>query len=650
MSQKQAARKASVAGSSRRSEALTHHTGRIRQRAQPAFSNHRRLLRPKLAIGAANDRFEQEADRMASQVMRQSDISSIVSPTRGSTASVRRKCVCGGTPGPSGECEECRKKRIVGEQHGIPGIQPKLAIGATNDPLEQEADRVADQRLAAPVHSAVSGVPPRIHLNARQSSNGSAHVPASVDRVLASPGTPLAPVLQQSMEKHFGYDFSQVRVHSNAAAAKSARDVSAYAYAVGQHIVFGAGQFAPATPAGRRLLAHELTHVVQQSGQGTQGVQEGEEAGLSQNATALGHGAARTIMRKGFESTVEICQRVLETRKFEVQNGGLRVVLVATSPDLSVPNCRDFEFGVTLTRSEDWWPDNEIGTCMASTGGTRSFSFANLSAGTYYLTIWRTFDHPYCCLEGDILVFDEAAKSDSAGCRRDKDLSTMDIVHGALDIAGFIPVLGAIPDGINAGIYVVEGDWANAGLSAVAMVPAWGDGVKLVTIAGKSTIRISAKAAVKLGPEGIAKGLKEVKAASKVEKAALEATEEAAKIAKAEKEAAEGALKAEKAGAETATKVESETVEKQRKGKQKKEEKPGRKGMWGCRDVRCNVYPDLTVQPPNKNCPDRVIGEVPYVFPNFHAACTAAQVAANLLLPRGCIKRHCNCNTKCTKK
>ena len=71
-------------------------------------------------------------------------------------------------------------------------------------------------------------------------------------------------------------------------------------------------------------------------------------------------------------------------------------------------------------------------------------------------------------------MFDEAVEGDSSGCRRDKDLSTMDIVHGALDIAGFIPVLGAIPDGVNAGIYVLEGDWANAGLSAVAMVPAWG--------------------------------------------------------------------------------------------------------------------------------------------------------------------------------
>src|SRR5262249_5616048 len=155
---------------------------------------------------------------------------------------------------------------------------------------------------------------------------------------------------------------------------------------------------------------------------------------------------------------------------FDVAKGGVRVVLLLQDIDKNIPGCRDFDFGVTLTRSENWWPDKEIGTCEVTTGGTRSFSFAKLSPGTYYLTIWRNFDHPTCCLEGDLLVFDEQVSNDSAGCKRGKDLTALDIVHGALDIAGFIPVLGAIPDGINAAIYVVQGDWENAGLSAVAMV------------------------------------------------------------------------------------------------------------------------------------------------------------------------------------
>lgn len=90
--------------------------------------------------------------------------------------------------------------------------------------------------------------------------------PASVDRALASPGRSLEPALRQDMEQRFGHDFSRVRVHTGALAEQSAQDVMARAYTVGHDIVFGAGGFAPGTQEGRRLIAHELTHVVQQSG------------------------------------------------------------------------------------------------------------------------------------------------------------------------------------------------------------------------------------------------------------------------------------------------------------------------------------------------------------------------------------------------
>ena len=98
-----------------------------------------------------------------------------------------------------------------------------------------------------------------------EQANGQADsAPASVDRVLASSGRPLEPALQQDMEQRFGRDFSQVRVHSGAAAEQSALDVNAHAYTVGHDMVFGTGQFAPGTHEGRRLIAHELAHVVQQ--------------------------------------------------------------------------------------------------------------------------------------------------------------------------------------------------------------------------------------------------------------------------------------------------------------------------------------------------------------------------------------------------
>jgi hypothetical protein len=131
---------------------------------------------------------------------------------------LQRKCACGGNFGPTGECEACRKKREV----------------AT---LQRTARHTA----------AVNAVPPIVH------------------QVLRSPGQPLDAATRAFMQPRFGHDFSQVRVHTDARAAQSAQAVSAVAYTVGRDVVFGAGQFDLNRGSGRRLLAHELSHVVQQS-------------------------------------------------------------------------------------------------------------------------------------------------------------------------------------------------------------------------------------------------------------------------------------------------------------------------------------------------------------------------------------------------
>jgi hypothetical protein len=95
----------------------------------------------------------------------------------------------------------------------------------------------------------------------------SASVPPLVHDVLRSPGQPLDPYAREYMEPRFGHDFGRVQVHTDARAADSARAVHALAYTVGRDIVFAAGQYSPRTEAGRRLITHELHHVVQQGGE-----------------------------------------------------------------------------------------------------------------------------------------------------------------------------------------------------------------------------------------------------------------------------------------------------------------------------------------------------------------------------------------------
>jgi outer membrane protein OmpA-like peptidoglycan-associated protein len=172
---------------------------------------------------------------------------------------LQRKCACGSSAGAAGTCGECR-----GKEGGM--LQTKLSIGASDDKYEQEADRVADEVISMSPNSVVNSAPPRIQRFTGQTTGQAGMVaPASVDSVLSSPGSPLEPGLQQDMEQRFGHDFSRVRIHTDAAAARSARDVNANAYTVGYNIVFGGDRFTPGTQAGRRLVAHELTHTLQQN-------------------------------------------------------------------------------------------------------------------------------------------------------------------------------------------------------------------------------------------------------------------------------------------------------------------------------------------------------------------------------------------------
>jgi len=142
----------------------------------------------------------------------------------------------------------------------------RLAVGASDDRAEREAGRVADLAVTPSVRPAPGSTPVQVQRSPATPSRKSGQAPQSVDRALAGSGRPLGDALRQDMEPRFGHDFSSVRVHADAQAAASARDVNARAYTVGDDIVFAPGRFAESTHDGRQLIAHELTHVVQQRG------------------------------------------------------------------------------------------------------------------------------------------------------------------------------------------------------------------------------------------------------------------------------------------------------------------------------------------------------------------------------------------------
>lgn len=145
------------------------------------------------------------------------------------------------------------------------GIQAKLQVGGTHDPAEQEADRVADSFAFG---SAVPKAPCSACAAAagtvqRKALPGAAALPA-VDRLPLGDGAPLGAALREPLEQHMGADLSAVRVHTDDRAAKASERIGARAFAHGSDIAFGAGQYAPHSTEGRRLIAHEVTHTVQQ--------------------------------------------------------------------------------------------------------------------------------------------------------------------------------------------------------------------------------------------------------------------------------------------------------------------------------------------------------------------------------------------------
>ena len=163
----------------------------------------RLTIQAKLTIGAPDDVYEREADSVAEHVMKSSTI--------------QRKCACGGDSKEEEVCPDCQMSRL------------------------------ALQRL-------------------RSNGDAGPQAPSIVEDVLATPGQPLADSVRRTLEPAFGHDFSQVRVHDGPRESESAASVGAKAYTVGNHIVFGAGQHSPGTSEGNHLLAHELTHTIQQTG------------------------------------------------------------------------------------------------------------------------------------------------------------------------------------------------------------------------------------------------------------------------------------------------------------------------------------------------------------------------------------------------
>jgi hypothetical protein len=218
----------------------------------------------------------------------------------------------------------------VGSAHAPITTQPRLAVNTPGDSCEQEADRVSEQVMRMPEPQLLpacscGGGCPRCQV--KPSKGGAMYgseqtaPPPLVHEVLASSGHPLDASARAFFEPRFGHDFSNVRVHVDSVAEQSTHGLHAKAYTTGHNIVFGAGQFAPETQEGRRLIAHELTHVVQQSRL------HNSAQGIQRWPWPIGGGGEKENDCSGYEKDPESLS--VETAKHfldEVEPGGSRLV------------------------------------------------------------------------------------------------------------------------------------------------------------------------------------------------------------------------------------------------------------------------------------------------------------------------------------
>ncbi len=210
---------------------LLHDFNRITVHASSSLT-----IQPKLAVNAPGDEYEQEADAVADKIMQMPE-----------TASQDSNHAAGNTllhkPANGGEVKE--KEKNEEEEQPEPAaqkmIQRKYATGGDDD--NDDDDERSRNKSSA---KAIPLITPKVH------------------QVLQSPGQPLDTETRSFMESRFGFNFSTVQIHNNAMAHQSARSINALAYTHQNNIVFGEGQYRPQTPDGKRLLAHELAHVVQQ--------------------------------------------------------------------------------------------------------------------------------------------------------------------------------------------------------------------------------------------------------------------------------------------------------------------------------------------------------------------------------------------------
>ena len=203
-------------------------------------------------------------------------------------------------------------------------VQAKLTVGSAHDPCELEADRLADQTVRMGDRHAIAQRSTCAEVTdegpRRKESGSASHspvaIPPVVHQALTTTGQPLDSDSRSFFGARFGYDFSQVQIHDDNEGHRAAAALDSLAFTVGRHIAFSSDKYAPHTAEGRRLLAHELVHVVQQS-----------------RSAAPGPQSDSSLVDDGAERDIDVLAAAEDTRVLPVEDTPSATIRLAPKPD-----------------------------------------------------------------------------------------------------------------------------------------------------------------------------------------------------------------------------------------------------------------------------------------------------------------------------
>ncbi len=321
-------------------------------------------------------------------------------------------------------------------------LQTKLTVGAPDDEHERQADAVAERVMRMPAQTSSDPEEEKRKQSAAQGEqgqtkkkeeetvqaksfsfaiNGAGLTTDTAERIQGHRGGgSTLPVNEQAFfESRLGSDLGGVHIHADAEAARLSTALSARAFTVGKDIFFGSGEYRPGTTSGRRLLAHELAHVLQQSGA------KAAERQTSNRQTAVPSGRG-TVPRHGtspaaevsssatvpkimrsviFSSTIDIRYRYLRSRDFSISKGSIRVTADAGYPNPAT--CGSGGYNMELREKGTLW-DSSHGSRHFPNGTSATRSWSGLPTGeTYYLIITvpnAPMNPNVCALVGNITV------------------------------------------------------------------------------------------------------------------------------------------------------------------------------------------------------------------------------------------------------